>query len=277
MADARDRGNPSDRAGGRDADIFLRPDGTVLKLSRTVGDDPGLRREAAALSAIANLAGLGFRVPAVFDIVEVDGRTGLVMERIDGGNLLQLLARRPGSVLRAGRVIGTVHAAVHRHPAPAELPELRVELRSRIERADLDTSAREQVLAVLDRLPPGDSLCHGDLHFGNMLGSWTDPVIIDWATASRGDPLGDVARTRLLLGVGAPDAGAPTIIRVLAPACRRAVVRSYLTTYAEARPFDREALERWEVVVAAARFAEMIPEERRKLSEFLDRRLQSIG
>lgn len=263
-------------AGGREAEIFLRPDGTVLKLMRSSERAPALHHEAAALAAVsAAVSAAGVRVPAVVELVEVDGRPGLVMERVEGPNLLQVLSRRPYEVFRAGRQIARVHARLHDTIGPGTLPSLRPMLEHRIAGGSLQLSVRSQVLEVLAGLPDDDRLCHGDFHFGNLLGSFSDPVVIDWSAASRGDPLADVARTRLLLGLGAPGPDAPALVRVLAPVCRRGVVASYLRSYGRERRFAPASLDAWTLVQAAARLEESISEERPALLELVRRHLSA--
>jgi Ser/Thr protein kinase RdoA (MazF antagonist) len=258
-------------AQGRQAEVFGQPDGTVLKLLRRSSDEPQLRREIAALSALARQ---GLAAPVVLDVVTIDGRPGVVMERIAGTDLLELLARRPLSVLRAGRVIAEAHVAMHDCVAPADLPDLHDDVARQIELAEpLTSPMRAAALKLLAGLPHGDRLCHGDLHFGNMLGSWSASVVIDWATASRGDAIADVARTDLLLRFGAPPPGAPLLIRWLAPIFRGAVVSRYLATYRRLRPFDELTYEHWRTVRVAARLAETIPAEQPRLMAFLRPRL----
>ena len=52
-----------------------------------------IEREAIALAA-AHRAGAG--VPGVYERVTVDGRPGVVLDRVDGIDLLGALAGRPG-------------------------------------------------------------------------------------------------------------------------------------------------------------------------------------
>lgn len=263
-------------AQGREAEVFLEADGAVLKLQRDPAYGDRVQREAAALDALQRQ---GHLAPRVLRTVTVDGRPGLVMERVDGGDLLSLLGRRPLQVFRGGAVMGEVHAAMHECRAPEDLPDLRNEVRRRIGAADaLAGGLRERALAVLDGLPGGERLCHGDLHLGNILGSWDAPVVIDWGDASRGDPVADVARTRLLHRFGVPPPGAPIVARALAPPGRRILAARYLSAYRRqtARPIDPSALERWEIVWAAARLWEPIPEEHPALLRFLRARLPTV-
>jgi len=54
-------------------------------------------------------------------------------------------------------------------PAPPDLPDLKQTLATRIAAGVKSSGVRDFALRVLDPLPVGDRLCHGDLHPGNVL------------------------------------------------------------------------------------------------------------
>jgi aminoglycoside phosphotransferase (APT) family kinase protein len=260
---------------GREADVFLLADGSVLKLWRDPAAVGRLDREAGALHLLADH---GLPAARVLDRVTIDGRPGLVCERLPGEDLMAVLAQNPLLFLRAGRVMGEVHAAMHECEGPPDLPELHDDLRERIAAAPpLPEELRPRVLELLENLPRGDRLCHGDLHIGNLLGSWDAPVVIDWGDAARGDPTADVARTTLIHRIGVPPRDAPLAIRVLAPVGQGQLTRAYLRSYRRHRPVDRDLLARWEVVRAAARLIEPIPEEHDRLLRIVRRGLARLG
>jgi aminoglycoside phosphotransferase (APT) family kinase protein len=259
-------------AQGREAEVFLEPNGTVLKLMRDPSHQWRVDREAAALAA---LAVDGIAAPEVLGVIAVDGRPGLVMSRLDGDDLLTRLGRWPLSVLKAGKVLGRAHAAMHKVIAPTSLPELNQDLRARIQAAEpLPAELKSRTLEILDTLPQGDRLCHGDLHLGNLIGSWSNPAIIDWGDASRGDPVADVARTELLQRLGSPPPGAPMLIRTLAPIGGDALAVRYLAAYRRQRPVPGAELTRWRIVRAAARLCEPIPSEHPRLLRYLRHQLR---
>ena len=257
-------------AQGREAEVYLQSDGTVLKLWRDPAWVWRLDREVAALNALADGA---IHAPSVLGTVVVDDRPGLVTERVEGVDLLARLGRRPLSVFKAGRSLGLVHAAMHDVLAPHSLPDLNDDLRHRIrEAAILPEDLRVEAIAILDRLPQGDRLCHGDFHPGNVMGTWSIPVVIDWGDASRGDPVADVARTYILQRMGVPPPGSPGLIRVLAPVGGRILTDRYLSAYRSRRAVDSDHLEAWKFVRAAARLFEPVPDEHPKLIRFLRER-----
>jgi aminoglycoside phosphotransferase (APT) family kinase protein len=262
---------PTLLAEGREAEVFLRPDGTVLKLLRDPAWASRAEREAAALRTLRDH---GHAAPAVVDVVTVDGRPGLVLERIEGDNLLALLGHRPQSVLAVARATAVVHLAMHDCPAPGGLPDLHDEVHRRLDVADLLAPAADgAVRRMLDGLPRGDRLCHGDLHPGNILGSLAAPAVIDWGDATRGDPVGDVARTVVLHRFAALPPGSPSSLRALAGVGRRLLVGRYLATYRRSRPVGRDALDRWIVVRAAARLGDPVPDEHPHLLRFVQEKV----
>lgn len=252
-------------AEGREAEVFLQPDGRVLKLWRLPDDRPKAEREQTVCKLLAPLA------PTVHTLVDVDGRPGLVMDRIEGDSLLAGLQRRPYLLLRAARVLAKVHLELNSRPAPDELPDLKDMIASRIDLAGtLPDDHRDLALRLLASLPAGDRLCHNDFHLGNLLGSWDAPVVIDWGWAARGDPTSDVARSELLQSIGALPPNVPAAFRALATIGRGALTEAYLRYYRRLGGIER-TFDRWRFVHWAARFADEIPQEHPTLLRLLDR------
>jgi len=254
---------------GRTAEVYAWGEQQVLKLYRDWCPPHWVDFEAR-IGRIVKDAGLP--APAVGDMVEINGRRGLVYERLEGVSMFRTLVARPWTVVRFGRLTAELHAAMHAIQAPSDLPDQRDRLKGAIERApSLPDDLRRKALAVLDTCPDGDRLCHGDYHPDNVLMTPRGPIIIDWMTATRGDPLGDVARTVLLMTVGEPPTG--TLIRWLTRLMRGWMRSAYLKSYFQLRPEGRERLNRWLVVTFAARLSEDIQSERKQLMKFVRREM----
>src|SRR3972149_1488832 len=154
-------------AEGREAEIFAWRDAAVLRLLRSPNAQRQVEWEAQAMRAAA---AAGVRVPAVHSTTTVDGRPGLIMERIDGIDMLAIVGKQPWQVFSVGALSGRIHAALHEVIAPEALPSLRDVLRGRIERfARAPRHLAEFALSLLNGLPDGDRLCHGDFHPGNIM------------------------------------------------------------------------------------------------------------
>ena len=255
---------------GVQAEVFLRPDGTVLKLWRSPTGQAAVEREATALRA---LSAYGSMAPGLVGVVEARGRPGLVMERVEGGGLAAALRSRPWSVGRTATTLARCHATIHALSAPVGLPALNDELRQRIQCSDrIPAHVAAFVLEVLADLPPGDRLCHGDFHVANVLGTSERPIVIDWPNATRGDPDADVAHTNVLHRFGRPREGTNRLERGVVNLGRAAFGSRYLSAYLSLRPIEPARLERWEIVRAAARLATAVAGEAPGLLRFLAQR-----
>jgi aminoglycoside phosphotransferase (APT) family kinase protein len=253
---------------GREAEILQWGEGRVLRLLWSAEREPWLDREENALRAASAAAA---PVPAVYERVTVDGRPGLVMERVDGPDLLTRLGSRPWTIVGAGRLLGRLHARLHEVPAPPELPALKHTIRGLLEqRADL---VPEELLAeamqLLAELPDGNRLCHGDFHPGNVLLTPAGARVIDWSGASSGDPTADVCRSRMIVRLAAIPEHAPALVRRLDRIGRSWLLRAYFTAYGKV---DLQAVDRWERVALIARLAEGVDAERSALMDLLARR-----
>ena len=87
-------------------------------------------------------------------------------------------------------------------------------------------------------------VCHGDFHPLNVIVDGEAATVIDWTDAGLGDPMGDVARTALLLRVAGVATTAPalrTALRSTAPA----LSGMYLRAYRQIAPFDPTRFRLW--------------------------------
>jgi hypothetical protein len=128
------------------------------------------------------------------------------------------------------------HRGVHSDPAPGELPDLSEGLGARMRVAALPQHLLGFVSGVLDGLPDGDRLCHGDYHPGNVLVAAGRAAVIDRSAAT--------GRALLTAAYG----------------------RAYAHGIAPLRQTKA-----WPVVHAAARLSEGIDSEREMLIERLER------
>jgi len=106
------------------------------------------------------------------------------------------------------------------------------------------------LLNGLRDMPDGDRLCHGDFHPMNVLGKTSQPIVIDWPNACRGDPAGDACRSYLILKLHVDE-----------------VARPYLDAYCRVTGVPRQNILEWLPYVAAARLAEDVPGEQHRLLE----------
>lgn len=182
-------------AAGRDADIFEYGAGLVLRRSR---QGRSMAREAQVMEYVRSQ---GFPAPAVEEVSD-DG-LNLVMERIDGPDMVALMSKHPWAIPRQGRVLADLHRRLHELTAPDWLRD-----------------------APVGR---GDRLLHLDLHPLNVMMSPTGPVVIDWAGACRGDPAVDVALAWVIMAAGEVPTG--RLIGMILGRARSALVKSFVDSF----------------------------------------------
>jgi aminoglycoside phosphotransferase (APT) family kinase protein len=197
---------------GRAADVYDIGGGRVLRRYRLPLD---MQAEATVMRYLDDA---GFPVPRVYD---ADG-PDLVMEHLDGRDMLADLGRRPWLVRRHGRTLAELHNRLHEIAAPAGLAAA---------------------------FGPGDRVLHLDLHPANVMLTSRGPVVIDWSNVRAGPAGADAAMAYLIMASSdtelIPAPLRPVVGRLRGALLRqfRAAVRDdpkpYLARVARERATDR--------------------------------------
>ena len=185
-------------AEGRNAEVFAYGDGRVLKLDRP--EWTGLSPFEGEMLEL--LAGAGLPVARSHGAVTVDGRSGIVLDRIDGVPLSEVLAAAEGAEVE-------------------QLAERFVELQWRLNAPRCPGSRRWSRVFGSSSTPPSTTpasapscwpgsmssttarwvVLHYDFHPDNVLVTPEDRwVVIDWLTVAAGPAPADLARTLVLWG-----------------------------------------------------------------------------
>ena len=242
-------------ARGRTADVYGWDEGHILKLFHNWFPLEDVEYELKIARAVH---ASGVKSPAVGDMIQVEGRNGLIYERVAGESMLAMFQRRPWMVFQYARIFARLHAQMHESVFEADVPTLHGKLQYRIDHLDiLSASLKSSLLDALHSQPEADRVCHGDFHPANLLISGSNANIIDWIDASRGNPLADVARTSIILRGAAENAQIPNpLLKVFV----KLFHSIYLRHYFHLRPGGQEEYRRWLPIVAAARLDEGIKE-----------------
>ncbi len=269
-------------AAGRTAEIYAWEEGQILKLLRP-GFPPGLIQQEEVITNAIYQAGIA--APKIYSLVEVNGRPGIIYERIDGPSLIALMERSPFRLREYAALLARLHAAVHTHTypnAPEGTTRQKNVLARQVQEAQvLPEAVRAAVLRLLERLPDGDTLCHNDFHPLNVLigtdekGAYR-PVIIDWESASLGNACADVARTSLTIALGRPPEGLPNLLRkITVEFYLRSFTSAYLDHYRSIAGDSLADLRAWQTVQAAAKVQYEAPANQGMWLEVIDKGLGS--
>jgi uncharacterized protein (TIGR02172 family) len=264
----QDLGQPI--AYGRTAEIYIRHQTQVLKLFYDWFELENIEKEARISRAIH---ASGLPTPAVGEIICINDRYGLVYERIHGKSMWKMFQQKPWKALHYGRRWAELQATVHATKIQLALPSQRQRLQDNIHRAEtLPTYLQSKVLAVLETMPEGECLCHGDFWPGNILITAQGEIIIDWIHTSRGNPLADLARStnlafgfiktsqseRPFLSYGSSKIGQikNSLLQFFCNICYPVYINHYFKLCLS----DRDEYLRWLAIIAAARLSDNIPE-----------------
>lgn len=261
-------------ARGLSAEVYAWDADTVLKLFLPHASSFNADYEANCSAALAQ-----FPLPlAPFHRrLDIQGRLGLLFQRMPGPSGLARIGQAPWQLLPVLFAMAAAQARINACTAPAVLLDLHDRLQHQItHQTALTAVERDRVLAYLERLPREDALCHGDLHPGQLILTPAGAVVIDWANAARGCPAADVARSWLLLRMGPPIRhpvlaglvqGALTLAGQAFLARRLWLARGTIT---------RAQIDAWLLPLMAARLEEHVPGEEARLLRRIRRRLARL-
>jgi aminoglycoside phosphotransferase (APT) family kinase protein len=248
---------------GSTAQVIALDEKTVAKQFFERVSDSSIEHEYLRSKAVM---GCGLPVPAIFEKVIHKGRTALLYERINGSPLTKKLSNQPWTALTLINQMAKLQVLVHDKEV-TNFPYQKEILHRKIKRAKELTEAEKTLIAEwLSKLPPGNSLCHGDFHPDNILLTERGPVIIDWADATQGTRLADLARTLIILRFGGLPAEMKLFKNKTVIYLRNLLAGQYLKSYRKSFNFTVDSLEKWILPVTAARLSESIPvHEKEKL------------
>ena len=137
-------------ADGRTAEVFAWGEEQVLKLYR----EGWSRRTAEYEHHLAKASEqTGYRVPHVGEIVEVDGRPGIVYQRIDGEPMFSRILKQPYRLVGFSRQMADLHLEMHTRDAEG-LEPVTERLAGKIDAVEaLDPATKQFIFERLFSLP----------------------------------------------------------------------------------------------------------------------------
>ena len=235
-------------AAGNTAKIYIVQDKIVKVFREDLPD--GTSSYEAEKQRYASSVGLP--VPRIFDVTKIDGKQAIIMEKISGRTLGDLLLENRDQAEYYMEHSIEIQQSIHRISADSFEP-MTEKLTRQIDAAEqLSQNQKATLLRTLRGMPVKKQLCHGDFHLFNLI-MGDQVTIIDWVDASAGDSRADVYRTYLLYTQFSSD-----------------LADLYLQLYCMKTGVAKEAILEWAPIIAGARLAERV------LSEDSDRLLKII-
>ncbi len=246
---------------GNTAEVYSWKEGQILKLFRKEFPLDGIEKEFRINKDIERL---GLPIPKAEEIIEYNGRTGIVYERVFGESMLKLIAIKPWRARQLVKHLVDLQYEMHQCKAE-NLSSYKEALEWNINHTNaLTDDVKRTILQILDQLPEGDFLCHGDFHPGNVIRTKENYVLLDWMTAASGVPSMDVARTVLLIKDSALPGDIPIIVKAIIGSMRARMLKNYLRYYKKRSGLTQAEIDRWRLPMIAARLTEWIPDTEQK-------------
>ncbi len=178
----------------------------------------------------------GINVPKILQVTTFDGKWAIVYQHVTGKTLAQMMEENPQNKEEYLTLFVDLQMKVH--GAECALLYRHNEVMSHnIARANLPATVRYDLLNRLESMPKTKQVCHGDFNPSNVvITADGSPFIIDWALATQGNALADVARTYLLFLLGNEETDG----------------ERYLEIFCAKSGVEKSEVKRWIPIVAAA-------------------------
>ena len=237
---------------GECADIYEVDARTVLKLGKLGWSKDLLYQEYLNGKRIGDSS---IPAPKVYDFIEMEGRYGYTMDKLNDETFLDLMWKYPWKVITYAKKMAAIHAQIHSVKAPKELPMLVDKYREFIcSKNHIPDDQRQLLIQELEQLSAdsGHCICHGDFHPINILVEGNRYFVIDWVLAARGDPGADVAGTYLITRTYSSNIGGKNFFKNFVSALGgKLIAKIYLEEYISITGMDKQNILRWIPIRAA--------------------------
>jgi aminoglycoside phosphotransferase (APT) family kinase protein len=207
---------------------ILNPEGIPLKL---YDERFGIDTTFFEYSVLSHLKTTRLACPQLIVSVQFENRWGFRYPWIEGETFTDAFGNRFWLLERMARAFAQLHAVVHQVDGFDALPSQENYYRSiLLDQPHLSGGEDVKLLDLLAAMPERDQLCHGDFNPRNTLMDPTRGYAIDWQSAYRGNPLGDIAKTWVKLSYFAYHSERTNYLQKL---WLRRFCRSYITHYLE--------------------------------------------
>ncbi|PWV94478.1 uncharacterized protein (TIGR02172 family) [Paenibacillus cellulosilyticus] len=207
----------------------------------------------------------GLPVPQPFDFIDVDGRPGIVTERIVGETITKRLINQ---IVNAAGVENvklddfrqTARLMYQLHNITLndiELANQREVMKGCIDSANyLSNEEKEAVLLLTDSLPLKQCMCHGDPNPNNIIvQNDGKAVLIDWMNATLGNPEADLAEFIVMIRYAVLSSDFPEIMRMSFDQIKEDIINTFMDEYTRLSGLTYEEVVPWLIPIAARKLS----------------------
>lgn len=179
---------------GYTASVYEWEEGKVLKLFNQGYPNESIEKEYYNAIAIRDI---NFLKPRAYGIIQFEERKGIIYDLVEGESLLDWVMKT-NDLQECSRLMANLHTAIGQYKI-SNVPNYKDFLKYHLPNSLLPIAKQKEILHMINKLPDGNSLCHGDFHPGNILLSDGKAYAIDFMNICHGDFLYDIARTVFLI------------------------------------------------------------------------------
>ena len=194
---------------GGNGTVYRLDDDKIVKVYRpTVGLDKIDKEREFAKTALIN----GVPCVIAYDVVKCGGSYGIVFEMLRSDTLGHAMKNNPEKLDEYVEKYVALAKELHSTKIePGTFTNIKTILHERVPRLDKWCTPEEMQLldSLIDEMPDGDSLIHGDLHPGNIMIQDGELVLIDMPEVTMGARIWDIAgiyRDLISAPQGSPEA-----------------------------------------------------------------------
>ena len=196
----------------------------------------------------------GLNIPAVREVITIDGKWTIVSDFIEGKTLAQLMEENPKNRDAYLDQFVDLQIDVLSHKCQL-LGRLKDKMHGKISASQFPATVRYDLHTTLESMPKHLKLCHGDFNPSNIIITKDGtPYIIDWAHATQGNAAADVARTYLMFCLSGDNDTA----------------KKYLDMYCKKSDTAIQYVQKWMPIVAASQSVKGNEEEREFLASWVN-------
>lgn len=244
------------------SEVFEWGDDKAIKLFRSNTNEYAVNKEYNNMIA-AWKSGLPTYRP--YEKIELEGRLGIVYQKIDGQTLMDRLIQEnitssnissdldddDNDIRITARILNDIH-----QKKISGMPNQKEMIKNSILRAAYLTQEEKQCICrIVDDLPSKDSLCHGDPNPGNFIVKDGKTFIIDWMNASIGNPAADIAEYIIMIRYVVLPPEVPNSFCEFFDEIRELVIEIFLDEYTKLSNMKYEEIEQWMVPVMAEKLS----------------------
>lgn len=178
---------------GNTATVYEWEDNKVLKLFHQDYPIESVEKEFENARLIWNMR---FPKPKAHGIIRYNKQIGIIYDRLKGETLLDWFMRT-GNIEECSVYMAKLHKQIIENKVNG-IPNYKDFLKNNIQKAQ-SLKEKDEILYIFDKLPNGNTLCHGDFHPGNIFIYNEQITVIDFMNICHGHFLYDIARTIFLV------------------------------------------------------------------------------